>query len=91
MIVSCSPNRGAEYSLAGTGLVLAAASVENVRKKRRREAIGERLAGLEVRARAALSGVRDDLAADVAKTIAAPGSGVRSSVGLLAFRLVGGR
>jgi phage shock protein A len=62
--------RDAGSSLARTQRALAVALAENLREERSRAAIGQRIAGLEVRARAALSGAREDLAADAAETIA---------------------
>jgi phage shock protein A len=63
--------RDAQASLGRAQRALAVSFAEDAQEAKRGEAITERIAALEVRARAALAGAREDLATDAAEAIAA--------------------
>ena len=63
--------RDSQASLGRSQRALAVALAEDAREGHRGEALTQRIAGLEDRARAALAADRGDLAADAAETIAA--------------------
>ncbi len=62
--------RDAQSSLGQAQRALAVAMAEDTQEGRRMVALGERIASLEARARAALAGAREDLATEAAEAIA---------------------
>ena len=62
--------RDSQASLTGAQRALAVATAEDAQEGRRCEAVEQRVAGLEERARAALAAGREDLATEAAETIA---------------------
>ena len=83
--------RDSQASLTASQRALAVAMAEDAQEARRCEMLGQRVAGLEERARAALAAGREDLATDAAESIAgleAECQGSRQGRTLLAAEIV---